>query len=94
MNKPNFSAKEAACQWIGCSWDSLNDYRYHRGLTSTPVYCVDNTYVTTAVNGKKPPKRDSEYVSNGEGKFIEAYDSMATYCKSRGCTVWIYKGEA
>lgn len=93
MNKTNFSSKEAACQWLGCSWDSLDDYRYHNGMTNAPVYCIDNTYVTVTANGKKPTKHDSAYVSNGEGKFTEADDSMSAYCASRGRTVWIYKSE-
>jgi len=87
MNK--FSNKEAVATYLGWSFDDVEDYRYHYGLTKAPIYTAGNKYIMALPNGKKPTKHDVEYI----GEFKEMTDSMGEYCKSRGRTVWIFESE-
>lgn len=91
-NKP-LTSKEAAAEWIGTSYEDLQDYRYHHGMTKIPLYVVGNTYLYVTANGKKPSKSDQEYITNGEGSFQEATDRQAEYLKTRGRTVWVYESK-
>jgi len=87
----DISPREAVCQYLGISWDSLGDYTYHPGSTATAMYTSGDEYICATANGKKPSKKDQEYITNGEGYFVEATGQSAEYCKSRGRTIWVFK---
>lgn len=88
-----FSNKEAVATYLSWSYDDVEDARYHYGFTKAPVYTSGNEYVMALSNGKKPTKHDNEYITNGQGKFVEAQGSQAEYCKQRDKTVWVFKSE-
>lgn len=86
-----FSPKEAVCQFMGWNYDDANDYRYHAGMTSIPVYSTPDGYICATSNGKKVPKRVVEYIGNDDPDvvFVEATGLQAEYCKARGKTIWV-----
>ena len=95
MKKP-FTPREAVCQYMGWSYDEAPDYRYHHGMTKTPIYSMSDGYVCALPNGKKVPKADEEYINNydDDRQFVEATGDIAEYCKSRGKTIWIFFSES
>ena len=81
-----FSPREAVCTFQGWEFSEANDYRYHYGRTSGPIYSTSNGYICAVANGKKPHAYDGL-------TWVEATGSQAEYCKSRGKTLFVSTGE-
>lgn len=46
--------RQAVAQHLGMDSSEMEDYRYHYGHTSQPVYALDDTYYCAVKKGQKP----------------------------------------
>lgn len=67
-------------------WDSsdLDDYRYHYGRTSKPVFAIGNEYFCAVKIDQKPAK----HYDNEEWEW-EKYKS--SFAESNGWQIWVSK---
>jgi hypothetical protein len=52
------AASVLATEW-SMDISDINEYRYHYGMTTKPVYSIDNAYYCATRKGQKPAKHRS-----------------------------------